>query len=67
MVRIDTVNRTIYFEGYGREKGRNPYYSGIYKASIDREGVRLLTPEDATHSVTMPVSGRFLEIGRAHV
>ncbi len=60
MVRIDTVNRTIYFEGYGREKGRNPYYSGIYKASIDREGVRLLTPEDATHSVTMPVSGRFL-------
>ncbi len=60
MVRIDTVNRTIYFEGYGREKGRNPYYSGIYRASIDREGVRLLTPEDATHSVTMPVSGRFL-------
>ncbi|MDE6451510.1 MAG: S9 family peptidase, partial [Odoribacter sp.] len=60
MVRIDTVGRTIYFEGYGREKGRNPYYACVYKAHIDREGVQLLTPEDANHSVAMPVSGRFL-------
>ena len=60
MVRIDTAGRTLYFEGYGREKGWNPYYAGVYKASLDREGVQLLTPEEANHSVFMPVSGRFL-------
>lgn len=60
MVRIDTAGRTVYFEGYGREEGRNPYYAGVYKAKIDQEGVQLLTPEDANHNVTMPVSGRFI-------
>lgn len=60
MVRIDTAGRTLYFEGYGREKGWNPYCAGVYKASLDREGVQLLTPEEANHSVSMPVSGRFL-------
>lgn len=60
MVRIDTVGRTIYFEGYGREKGHNPYYSNVYKANIDRQGVSILTPEDATHSVNMPKSCKYL-------
>ncbi|MDE5611209.1 MAG: S9 family peptidase, partial [Odoribacter sp.] len=60
MVRIDTAGRTLYFEGHGREKGWNPYYAGVYKASLDREGVQLLTAEEANHNVSMPVSGRFL-------
>lgn len=60
MLRVDTAGRTIYFEGYGREKGRNPYYSCVYKASLDREGVSLLTPEDANHSVTVSKSGKYL-------
>lgn len=60
MVRIDTLGRTIYFEGYGREKGRNPYYAGVYKASMDKEGVQLLTPEDANHRVEMPKSARYM-------
>lgn len=60
MVRIDTVGRTIYFEGYGREKGRNPYYAGIYKARLDVEGEQLLTEEDANHKVEMPVSARYM-------
>lgn len=60
MLRIDTLGRTIYFEGYGREKGRNPYYAGVYKANIDQEGVTLLTPEDANHRVSMPKSARYM-------
>ena len=60
MVLIDTLGRTIYFEGYGREKGRNPYYAGVYKASMDKEGVQLLTPEDANHRVEMPKSARYM-------
>ncbi len=60
MVRIDTVGRTVYFEGYGREEGRNPYYAGVYKASLDEEGVRLLTPEDANHRVEMSESAKYM-------
>ena len=60
MVNIDTVGRTIYFEGYGREEGCNPYYATIYKSSLDKEGVTLLTPEDANHSVKMGKSAQYM-------
>lgn len=50
IVRIDTVGRTIYFEGYGQEEGGFPYYCRINKARFDgRGGVTVLTPEGATH------------------
>ena len=60
VVKIDTVGRTLYFEGYGREKGRNPYFAFVYKANIDGGGVTLLTPEDANHSTGMPKSCRYM-------
>lgn len=60
VVSIDTLGRTIYFEGYGREKERNPYYAFIYKAHIDATGVSLLTSEDANHKVMMPKSCRYM-------
>lgn len=59
MMHIDTLGRTLYFQGYGREKGHNPYYTHLYRASIDREGVQLLTPEDAHHSVRMSETGSY--------
>ncbi len=59
MVRIDTVGRTLYFEGYGREDDRMPYYAHLYKASLDREGVELLTPEDANHKIAMAKSANY--------
>ncbi len=60
MVRIDTLGRTIYFEGYGKEKGRNPYYAFVYKASIDGTGATLLTAEDANHRTIIPKSGKYI-------
>lgn len=60
ILATDTSGRTIYFEGYDREKGVNPYYVRVYKAHIDRTGETLLTPEDAQHQVHMPKSCRFL-------
>lgn len=60
VVGIDTLGRTLYFEGYGREKDRNPYYSFIYKANIDATGVTLLTVEDANHKTVMPKSCRYI-------
>ena len=60
MVKIDTVGRMLYFEGYGKEKGRNPYYAFVYKAPIDGGGVTLLTAEDANHKTVMPKSCRYM-------
>lgn len=56
---IDTVGRTIYLYGFGREKGVDPYYYMLYKASIDKEGVTLLTPENAQHGVSFLSSKRY--------
>ena len=56
---IDTVGRTIYLYGFGREKGVDPYYYMLYKASIDKEGVILLTPENAQHGVSFLSSKRY--------
>jgi dipeptidyl aminopeptidase/acylaminoacyl peptidase len=56
---IDTAARTIYFEGLGREEGRNPYYSHYYSVRFDGSRQQLLTPEDANHSISMSDSRNF--------
>lgn len=57
---IDTLERTFYFEGYGREKGQNPYYAHLYKASLDKEKVELLSPEDAHHTFVFSKSTKYV-------
>ncbi len=60
MVKIDTVGRTIYFEGYGQVKGECPYFARINKARLDGNGqVEMLTPEQATHEAAFSESGRY--------
>ncbi len=56
---IDTTSQTIYFEGFGKEEGRNPFYSHLYKVNFDGSGQQLLTPEDANHSVSISDSRNF--------
>ncbi len=57
--RIDTLNRQLFIEGYGREKGIHPYYSMKYRVSLDRKGMTLLTKEDATHSFSMSKTNKY--------
>ncbi|TFH46972.1 MAG: S9 family peptidase, partial [Bacteroidia bacterium] len=57
--QIDTLNRMIYFEAFGREKEIHPYYSLTYKASIDRGAMSLITREDASHSLSMSKSSKY--------
>lgn len=58
--RIDTLAREVYFEGYDHEPGINPNYALIYKAKLDGTGFQLVTPEDATHSISMPESSKYM-------
>ncbi|QIB66985.1 S9 family peptidase [Kineobactrum salinum] len=46
---LDEKQREIYFTGGGREKGRDPYFRHLYRASLDDGNVTLLTPPDADH------------------
>lgn len=61
VAQIDTVGRKMYFYGYGREKGVDPYYYILYEAHLDRpNALRLLTPENASHEVSISPSCRYL-------
>lgn len=48
---VDEKANRLFFYGYGREAGRNPYYQHLYRASYNGKNLKLLTPEDAEHTV----------------
>lgn len=48
---IDTLKRSFVFEGYGREKGIDPYYRMFYRINFDGSGLTLLTPGNGYHDL----------------
>ncbi len=59
LLRVDERNRTLYFLGVGREKGRDPYFVHFYRAGFDGKNLALLTPEDGNHDITLSPSGKY--------
>ncbi|MCB6974573.1 MULTISPECIES: S9 family peptidase [Butyricimonas] len=61
IVRIDTTGQTIYFEAYGQDKeGESPYYARLNKVRFDgKGGVKILTPEQATHKTNFLFGGKY--------
>jgi dipeptidyl aminopeptidase/acylaminoacyl peptidase len=59
IVRLDRDTRTLWFLGAGREPGRDPYFQHLYRVTLDGGEPRLLTPENANHSITLSPDGRF--------
>ncbi len=59
VVRVDEKNRIIYFQAVGKEKGRDPYFIHLYKIGFDGNNLTLLTPEDATHDVSLSPTGKY--------
>jgi dipeptidyl aminopeptidase/acylaminoacyl peptidase len=51
IAKIDTTDRTLYIEAYGKEEGMNPYYSQLYKVNFDGSDMERLTSENATHQI----------------
>jgi dipeptidyl aminopeptidase/acylaminoacyl peptidase len=56
---VDEDRGHIYFDGRGREDGRNLYYRSLYRVNLDGSGLTSLTPEDADHAITWSPSGDF--------
>ena len=59
LLNVDEKERTIYFLAVGKERGRDPYFSHFYSIGFDGANMRLLTPEDADHAVTLAPDGRY--------
>jgi dipeptidyl-peptidase-4 len=59
LLRVDEANRMVYFQGVGRERGRDPYFRHFYRAGLDGKTPQLLTPEDADHDVSLAPSGNY--------
>jgi dipeptidyl aminopeptidase/acylaminoacyl peptidase len=59
ILRVDERARTITFLGASREPGRDPYFQHVYRVGMDGKGLKLLTPENANHSVTLSPDGRY--------
>jgi dipeptidyl aminopeptidase/acylaminoacyl peptidase len=58
VLRVDERARVIYLLAAGKEAGRDPYYTALYRVNFDGSGMKLLTPEDANHEVTISPDGR---------
>lgn len=59
LLRVDEKNRLLYFLGVGKEKGRDPYFRHFYRIGFDGKGLKLLSPEDADHDISLAPTGGF--------
>jgi dipeptidyl aminopeptidase/acylaminoacyl peptidase len=59
LARVDEAARMVYFEGVGKERGRDPYFRHFYRESMDGQPAQLLTPEDADHDISLSPSGKY--------
>lgn len=56
---VDLRARTLYFAGIGREAGRDPYFQHFYSIGMDGRGLKLLTPENANHQISLSGDARY--------
>ncbi|MCP9200629.1 S9 family peptidase [Gramella sp. GC03-9] len=50
---VDEEDRKLYFMANGREEGRDPYFSHFYSINFNGKNLKLLTPENGNHSVSI--------------
>ncbi len=58
LIKVDANNRVLYFNANGRESGRDPYFSHFYSIGFDGNNLKLLTPEDGNHQISLSPDGK---------
>jgi dipeptidyl-peptidase 4 len=56
---IDEKSRTLFFTAVGREPGEDPYYGHFYRIGLDGNGLKILNPGDASHSINESDSNKY--------
>jgi dipeptidyl-peptidase-4 len=59
IVSLDEKSRVLYFTANGREHGIDPYYTFLYRVSLDGSGMQLLTPGNSSHALSAPDDGKY--------
>jgi len=59
LVEIDKDKRKLYFYAQGKEEGSDPYFSHFYSINFNGKGLKLLTPENGTHSVSLSPDNKY--------
>lgn len=59
VVYVDEAAGMVYFTALGREAGRDPYYTHLYRVSLEGGEPELITPEDADHKVIFAPGGQY--------
>jgi dipeptidyl-peptidase 4 len=57
--QVDEKARVLYFAACGREPGEDPYYTHLYRVSLDGTGLKQLDKGDASHGADMNDSSRW--------
>lgn len=57
---IDTLGRSLIFEGYGRNKKIDPYYRQYYKVNFDGSGFTQITKGDGYHDISLSKNKKYL-------
>ncbi|HKJ30474.1 MAG TPA: DPP IV N-terminal domain-containing protein [Balneolales bacterium] len=50
---VDKTNQKIYFTAGGVKKGEDPYFNNLCVINFDGSGMKILTPENATHDISI--------------
>jgi len=59
VLRVDENSKTIYFLGVCKEQGSDPYFQHFYSVKFDGSNLKLLTPENADHSIKLSDKGPY--------
>ncbi len=53
LLKVDEKKRKLFFLANGKEKERDPYYNHFYSIDFSGKNLKLLTPEDGNHSISL--------------
>ncbi len=51
LLHVDEATGVLFFEANGKEAGRDPYFSHLYRIDLSGDNLELLTPEDGHHQI----------------
>ncbi|WP_274971457.1 DPP IV N-terminal domain-containing protein, partial [Zunongwangia profunda] len=59
LTKVDEDKKMLYFYAQGKEEGRDPYFRHFYSIKFNGKGLKLLTPENGTHSVSLSPDNKY--------
>lgn len=60
ILELDSIGRTAWIRGMGREEGENPYHQHVYRVNVDNGNIALLDPGDFFHNSSVSPSRDFI-------